>query len=65
MLLNQTAMSKVWFTSGLVTRGYYWRQRVQLARWLRYSLRRFSSLTGDFMDPDPTPHPRWSNSLFR
>ncbi|EMN8804775.1 TPA: mgtA regulatory leader peptide MgtL [Raoultella ornithinolytica] len=27
--------------------------------------RRFYSLTGDYMDPDPTPHPRWSYILFR
>ncbi|MGK0602276.1 mgtA regulatory leader peptide MgtL [Yokenella regensburgei] len=25
----------------------------------------FFSLTGGRMDPDPTPHPRWSNNLVR
>ncbi|MCF6690183.1 mgtA regulatory leader peptide MgtL [Raoultella terrigena] len=37
----------------------------QIDRWSRYNPRRFYSLTGDFMDPDPTPHPRWSYTLFR
>ncbi|EPV8435741.1 mgtA regulatory leader peptide MgtL [Klebsiella variicola] len=36
-----------------------------MSRRARYNPRRLYSLTGEFMDPDPTPHPRWSNLSFR
>ncbi|QFG77168.1 mgtA regulatory leader peptide MgtL [Raoultella planticola] len=64
MLLNQTAMSKVWFTSCLVTRVIIKTVAINCLLFAVLS-RRFYSLTGDYMDPDPTPHPRWSYILFR
>ncbi|WP_074442625.1 mgtA regulatory leader peptide MgtL [Klebsiella quasipneumoniae] len=65
MLLNQTAMSKVWFTFGLVARAYH-RHKCHTCLNERAIIRAvYIQLPEIVMDPDPTPHPRWSNLSFR
>ncbi|WP_354532511.1 mgtA regulatory leader peptide MgtL [Klebsiella pneumoniae] len=65
MLLNQTAMSKVWFTFGLVARVYYRHYCHTILSEGAIIRAAYIHLPEIVMDPDPTPHPRWSNLSFR
>ncbi|MGX8868486.1 mgtA regulatory leader peptide MgtL, partial [Klebsiella pneumoniae] len=65
MLLNQTAMSKVWFTFGLVARVYHRHYCHTILSEGAIIRAVYIHLPEMVMDPNPTPHPRWSNLSFR
>ncbi|ADO50149.1 mgtA regulatory leader peptide MgtL [[Enterobacter] lignolyticus] len=66
MLLNEDAMGKILYTHRLIA----WAHNTAIIAclpcgYLHIYCAAFISLTGGFMDPDPTPHHRWSITFSR